>query len=56
MSRADPALYWSALNQRLRLAYIAAAEERSRRDAGRPLTNNELRQVLARYAGDLPEP
>ena len=55
MSRADPALYWSALNQRLRLAYIARAEERCRREVGRPLTNKELRWVLARYPGDLPE-
>ena len=55
MSRADPALYWTALNQRLRLAYIARAEERCRREVGRPLTNKELRWVLARYPGDLPE-
>jgi len=55
MTHADAGLYWRALNQRLRLAYIARAEERCRREVGRPLTNKELRWVLARYPGDLPE-
>ncbi len=43
------------LNRRLRMAFIAGAEERSRHELGRPLTADELRRVLARYPGDLPE-
>jgi hypothetical protein len=43
------------LNRRLRLAFIAGAEERSLRELGRPLTADELRRVLERYPGDLPE-
>ena len=50
----DPDLYRQVLNRRLRLAFIAGAEERSRRERGRPLTPDELRRVLARYPGDLP--
>jgi len=41
------------LNQRLRLAFIAGAEERSRRTVGRGLTDDELRRVMSRYPGDL---
>jgi hypothetical protein len=41
------------LNQRLRLAFIAGAEERSRRTVGRGLTDDELRRVICRYPGDL---
>jgi hypothetical protein len=44
-----------ALNRRLRIAFIAGAEERSQRELGRPLNADELRRVLARYPGDLPE-
>jgi len=43
------------LNQRLRLAFIAGSEERSRRELGRGLTDEELRRTLRRYPGDLPE-
>src|SRR5664280_1935889 len=38
-----------------RIAFIAGAEERSQRELGRPLTADELRRVLDRYPGDLPE-
>jgi hypothetical protein len=43
------------LNRRLRLAFLAGAEERSVREHGRGLTADELRRVLRRYPGDLPE-
>ena len=43
------------LNRRLRIAFIAGAEERSQRELGRPLTADEFRRILARYPGDLPE-
>jgi hypothetical protein len=45
----------SALNRRLRIAFIAGAEERSRETVGRGLTDEELERVLRRYPGDLPE-
>jgi hypothetical protein len=35
-----------------RLAFIEVAEEDSRRRSNRPLTADELRQVLQRYPGD----
>jgi hypothetical protein len=41
------------LNQRLRFAFIAGAEERSRETVGRELTGAELHRVLRRYPGDL---
>jgi hypothetical protein len=44
----------SALNRRLRIAFIAGAEERSRETTGRGLTDEELGRVLRRYPGDLP--
>jgi hypothetical protein len=44
----------SALNRRLRIAFIAGAEERSRRELGRGLSEEELERVLRRYPGDLP--
>lgn len=44
-----------ALNKKLRRAFIEGAEERSQRELGRPLTTGELRRILARYPGDLPE-
>jgi hypothetical protein len=43
------------LNERLRLAFIARSEERWQTDQGRPMTDEELRRVLRRYPGDLPE-
>ena len=43
------------LNQRLRLAFILGAEDRSRLTLRRGLTHEELQRVLARYPGDLPE-
>lgn len=45
----------AGLNRRLRLAFIQGAEERSRLEHGRALTADELRRVLRRYPGDLPE-
>jgi hypothetical protein len=42
------------LNGRLRAAYLEGAEERSQRDHGRGLTEDELRQVMQHYPGDLP--
>jgi hypothetical protein len=42
------------LNVRLRLAFLAAAEERSRRVMGRPLAPDELERVLSHYPGDMP--
>ena len=42
------------LTWRLRLAFIAGAEERSRRELGRGLSEEELERVLRRYPGDLP--
>jgi hypothetical protein len=41
------------LNQRLRQAFIAGAEEDSRRRLGRGLTSEELERVLWRYPGDI---
>jgi hypothetical protein len=41
------------LNRRLRVAFIAGAEERSRRELGRGLSEEELERVLRRYPGDL---
>ncbi len=43
------------LNEKLRRAFIEGAEEQSQREFGRPLTDEELRRILARYPGDLPE-
>jgi len=43
------------LNRKLRRAFVAGAEERSQRELGRGLTSDELRRVLRRYPGDLPE-
>ena len=41
------------LNQRLRLAFIVCAEQRSRQTVGCGLTGEELQRVLRRYPGDL---
>ena len=43
------------LNRRLRLAFLQGSEERSRADHDRALTTEELKRVLLRYPGDLPE-
>jgi hypothetical protein len=43
----------ATLNERLRAAFIAGAEEDSRRRLGRGLTRDELDRVLKRYPGDL---
>lgn len=37
------------LRRRLRLAYVAGAEEWAEKSLGRTLTNDELRRVLARF-------
>ena len=42
-----------SVNERLRAAFIAGAEEDSRRRLGRGLTPEELERVLRRYPGDL---
>ena len=41
------------LNRRLRLAFIAGAEERSRETTGRGLTDEELGRIIERYPGDV---
>ncbi|MDO8484480.1 MAG: hypothetical protein Q7S35_05995 [Candidatus Limnocylindrales bacterium] len=43
------------LNQRLRATFIEGAEERSREQLSRGLTDEELRRIMRRYPGDLPE-
>jgi hypothetical protein len=43
------------LNQKLRRAFLEGAEERSQRELGRGLTADELRRILRRYPGDLPD-
>jgi hypothetical protein len=43
------------LNERLRAAFVEGAEERSRAALSRGLTDEELRRVIRRYPGDLPE-
>jgi hypothetical protein len=45
----------TALNRRLRLAFLREAEERSRLEHGRGLTADELHRVVARYPGDIPD-
>ena len=42
------------LNRKLRAAFLAGAEERSRAVDGRGLNEDELRRVMAEYPGDLP--
>lgn len=39
------------LERRLRLVYVAGAEERAREDTGSPLSDEELRAVLGRFPG-----
>jgi hypothetical protein len=51
----DKAARRAELNRRLRIEFVEGAEERSRRELGRGLTADELRRVLRRYPGDLPE-
>jgi hypothetical protein len=41
------------LNCRLRLAFIAGAEERSRETMGRGLTDEEFERIIERYPGDV---
>ena len=43
----------SSLNRRLRAAFVAGAEEDTRRRLGRGLTREELERVLRRYPGDV---
>lgn len=52
---ATRARHRAELNRKLRQAFIAGAEERSRRELGRGLTPAELDRILRRYPGDLPE-
>jgi hypothetical protein len=44
----------TARNRRLRIAFIAGAEEDPRSRLGRGLSEEELEGVLRRYPGDLP--
>jgi hypothetical protein len=48
-------LRWTELSRRLRLAFVRGAEARSRLEHGRGLTADELRRVVARYPGDIPD-
>ena len=41
------------LRVRLRIEWLAAAEEEHRRRTGRPMTAEELERVLRRYPGDV---
>jgi hypothetical protein len=41
------------LRVRLRIEWLAGAEEEHRRRTGRPMTSEELEQVLRRYPGDI---
>ena len=50
----DSASRRSALNRRLRIAFISGAEEDSRSSLGRGLSEKELERVVRRYPGDLP--
>jgi hypothetical protein len=59
-SMADPqaeakalAAHRADLNRRLRAAFIAGAEERSRETTGRGLSDEELGRIIERYPGDV---
>jgi hypothetical protein len=41
------------LNRRLRLAFMAGAEGRSRETTGRGLTHDEFERIIERYPGDV---
>ncbi|MFI5040438.1 MAG: hypothetical protein ACHQNA_01095 [Acidimicrobiales bacterium] len=41
------------LRVRLRIEWLACAEEEHRRLTGRPMTTDELERVVLRYPGDL---
>ena len=47
------AAHRSDLNRRLRIAFIAGAEARSRETMGRGLTEEELERIIERYPGDV---
>lgn len=49
----DPADWQRHMNLRLRIEFIASAEEEWRRLTGRPLTVAELERALRRYPGDI---
>ena len=49
----DPADWQRKMNARLRLDFIAGAEEDSRKRLGRGLTKDELDRVLRRYPEDM---
>ncbi len=46
---AETAVRRARLEEKLRLAYLQGAEERSRSALGRGLTRNELERVMARF-------
>ena len=54
VARPDPERR-ARLNQRLRQAFIAGAEEDSRRLLGREMTAEEMERVLRQYPGDVRE-
>jgi len=41
------------LNERLRTEFLAGAEEEWRRRTGRPMTAQQLAEVVRRYPGDV---
>lgn len=49
--RQDSGGYLDALRQRVRLAYVQAAEEWTRDNVGRRMTEDELAGVMERYIG-----
>jgi hypothetical protein len=49
----DPADWQRKMNLRLRIEFIAGAEEENRRRTGQPMTAEALERVLRRYPGDL---
>lgn len=53
--RAQPQAAPHRTQRKLRHAFLAGAEERSRRHLDRGLTKDGLEPVLRRYPGDLPE-
>ena len=48
-SRADDEARLAARERRVRLAFVRGAEQQSRRAMGRPLTEDELRRIIARF-------
>jgi hypothetical protein len=49
----DPADWQRHMNLRLRIEFIAGAEEERRGRIGRPMTAVDLERALRRYPGDI---